>query len=52
MKYKPDWIAVGAALSIACLMHLMLTSDRLIFPAFLGALVLQLVVSRRSERPS
>jgi hypothetical protein len=46
MKFKPDWIALGAAVSIACLMHLMLTSDRLIFPAFIGAIVVQLVVSR------
>lgn len=49
MKHKPDWLAIGAAVSIAFFMHLMLTSDSLIFPAFVGALVLQFLVSRAAR---
>lgn len=49
MKPKPDWLAIGAAVSIAFFMHLMLTSDSLIFPAFIGALVLQFLVARAAR---
>jgi hypothetical protein len=49
MKNKPDWVAIGAALSIGYLMYVMLTSDSLIFPAFAGAIVLQCVVSRAAR---
>ena len=49
MKTKVDWVAIGAALGIAFLMHLMLTSDLLIFPAFVGAIALQCVVSRAAR---
>ena len=50
MKYKPDWVAIGAAVGIAFLMHVILTfDDSLIFPSFLGAILLQSVVSRTAR---
>jgi hypothetical protein len=49
MKNKTDWVAIGAALSIGYLMYVILTSDSLIFPAFIGAIVLQCVVSRTAR---
>jgi hypothetical protein len=52
MKTKLDWIALGAALSIACLMYLMMISDAWIFPAFAGSVALLLLVSRSAQRPA
>jgi hypothetical protein len=49
MKFNPDWIALGAVLSIAYLMRLMFISDSLIFPAFVTAVALQVVVSRTAR---
>lgn len=43
---------MGAALSIACLMYLMMISDAWIFPAFAGSVALLLVVSRSAQRPA
>ncbi|MEO6567290.1 MAG: hypothetical protein ABIO94_00895 [Opitutaceae bacterium] len=50
MKFKPDWIALGAVLSIGYLMRLMFISDFLIFPTFVTAIALQIVVSRTARQ--
>jgi hypothetical protein len=50
MKTKPDWIAIAAALSLGYVVHLMVISESVVFPALLGAVVMHLLVARLSRR--
>ncbi|HEX2851608.1 MAG TPA: hypothetical protein VHO24_00110 [Opitutaceae bacterium] len=50
MKTKPDWIAILAALSLGYVVHLMVTSESMVFPALLGAIVMHFLVVRLSRR--
>lgn len=52
MKTKPDWITIAAALSMGYVVHLMVTSESIVFPAFIGAIVMHFLVARLSRRHS
>lgn len=51
MKPKIDWISIIAAVSVGYVAHIIMTADSVIFPAFIGAVLLQFLVSRIA-RPS
>lgn len=51
MKTRIDGVVICAALGIGYLMHVIITVDALILPAFLGAIALHLVAARVA-RPS
>lgn len=46
MKHKYDWVASVGALSIGYLTYVILTKESLIFPAFVGALMVHFAVMR------
>lgn len=50
MKTKPDWILIAAALSMGYFLHLMVTSESIVFPALFAAIVLNFLVSRIARR--
>jgi hypothetical protein len=52
MKTKPDWLAIIAALTLGYVVHLMVTSESIVFPALLGAIVMHVLVVRLSRRHS
>ena len=50
VRPRIDWIVIAAALGVGFLIHLMLTSDSMIFPAFIGAILLNYLVGRVVRR--
>lgn len=52
MKTKPDWLAILAALTLGYVVHLMVTSESIVFPALFGAIVMHVLVVRLSRRHS
>ena len=47
---RTDWIALLAAVGLGFVLHLAFTSESVIFPIFLGAIVLNALVYRLTRR--